>query len=118
MEKVRRQATILAQVLNDFGVNVEANNGSPTKDDCTSESEKIPNFEALIDACKLALQNWGADKEALQRLIDEREEQAIEKENLEFQLERVNAEMNLLKNRFEKTDLGQLIHQNSLLKEE
>ena len=26
--------------------------------------------------------------------------------------------MNLLKNRFEKTDLGQLIHQNSLLKEE
>ena len=64
MEKVRRQATILAQVLNDFGVNVEANNGSPTKD-CASESDKIPNFEALIDACKLALQNWGADKEAL-----------------------------------------------------
>ena len=52
------------------------------------------------------------------KLIDEREEMAREREDLGFDLERANAELNLLRNQFEKSDAGKLTGQVANLKEE
>ena len=51
-------------------------------------------------------------------LIDEREEIAREKEDLGFEFERVNAELNLLRNQFERSDAGKLTNQVAQLTEE
>mgnify|MGYP000663290411 FL=1 len=61
-----------------------------------------------MEACRVAFQNYSENKTALQDLIDEREEIAREKEDMGFELASANAELELLRNRFEKTDAGKL----------
>lgn len=69
------------------------------------------DFSNLIEACKVAFQNYQENKTALQQLIDEREEIAREKEDMGFELERANAELNLIKLQFEKSEAGKLHQQ-------
>ena len=45
----------------------------------------------------------------MQDLIEDRDEQARVKEDLEFELEKANAQMNLLKNKMGSTDSGKLM---------
>ena len=92
--------------MKEQGVNVEQ-----------SATEK-PEFEELIQSCKLAFNNFAENKRSLQRLIDEREEQAREKEDLEFQLERKIAELELLKKQVEKSNEGKLLKQIDQIGEE
>jgi len=84
--------------MKQMGVSIEEDRKSGDEDD----------FESLIRACKVAFQNYQENRTALQQLIDEREEIAREKEDMGFELERANAELNLLKNQFTKSDVGKL----------
>jgi len=85
----------LVELMQELGVEIEGE----------SETE---DFSALVDACKVAFQNYHENKTALQQLIDEREDIAREKEDMGFELERANAELNFLKNQFAKSDVGKL----------
>lgn len=83
-----------------------------------SSAETAEDFSRLIQACKVAFQNYHENKTALQQLIDEREDLARETEDIGFELERANAELNFLKNQFAKSDVGKLQQQVSTLNEE
>ena len=85
--------------MKEMGVNVE-----PSSEDGHPDND----FVEIIEACRVAFQNYQENKTALQELIDEREEIAREKEDMGFELSRANAELELLRNRFEKSDAGKL----------
>ena len=82
--KLKAYAASLVQLMKDQGVNVEA------------QAEQ-GEFEELLQSCKLAFNNYAENRRSLQRMIDEREEQAREREDIEFQRERAIAELELLK---------------------
>ena len=69
--KFKESADKLVALMKETGVTVDFN-------------EDSGDLGELISACKTAFQNYQENKSALQRLIDEREEIAREKEELEF----------------------------------
>ena len=84
--------------MKEMGVNIEP----------SSEDSNQNDFGEIIEACRVAFQNYQENKTALQELIDEREEIAREKEDMGFELSRANAELELLRNRYDKSDAGKL----------
>ena len=88
------------------------------KIDLKQDKDHLERLNELIKACKLAFQNYTEDKNALQDLIEDRDEQARVKEDLEFELEKANAQMNLLKNKMGLTDSGKLMKTVRQLEEE
>lgn len=80
--------------------------------------ETSEDFSKLIQACRVAFQNYSETKAAFQQLIDERDDVAREKEDMGFELERANAELNFIKNQFAKSDVGKLERQVANLSEE
>ena len=107
-DKLKARVASLLELMNELGVEVD--------DDCVTESAE--DFSKLIEMCKVAFQNYHENKTALQQLIDEREDVAREKEDMGFELERANAELNFLKNQFAKSDVGKLEQQVATLNEE
>ena len=97
--------------MKEMGVNIEPS---------TSGEDDVGHrdFGEIIEACRVAFQNYQENKTALQELIDEREEIAREKEDMGFELSRANAELELLRNRFEKSDAGKLAQQLETEREE
>ena len=108
-EKLVQRAAQLVALMQELGVEIEDSGAQEDADD---------GFGALLQACKVAFQNYHENKAALQQLIDEREDIAHEKEDMGFELERANAELNFLKNQFAKSDVGKLQQQVATLTEE
>lgn len=73
--------------MKDMGVNIEQQTESAE----AKAEEAGQDFSELIQACKVAFQNFQENQTALQQMIDEREEIAREKEDLEFKLASVDA---------------------------
>lgn len=88
------------------------------KIDISESDDSFNDFNEIISACKIAFRDYEENKNALMKLIDEREEMAREREDLGFDLERATAELNLLRNQFEKSDAGKLTGQVANLQEE
>ena len=107
-ENLKVRTTQLLELMKEMGVKIEPS----AEDDDNSE------LGSLIQAIKVAFQNFEENKTALQQLIDEREEIAREKEDLGFQLAGAHAQLDLWKNKFEKSDAGKLSNQVDTLTEE
>ena len=86
--------------MREMGVNIEQTQ--------TASDEDGSGFGEVIESCRVAFQNFQENKTALQELIDEREEIAREKEDMGFELAGANAELDLLRRKFEMSDAGKL----------
>ena len=102
-EKLKDRAKDLLDLMKEMGVNI-----STDRQQQSSDYDGQQDFSDVVEACRVAFQNYSENKTALQDLIDEREEIAREKEDMGFELASANAELELLRNRFEKTDAGKL----------
>lgn len=117
MDKMRSRSKELLDLMKEMGVNIEQPTASG-EDEGGDGGRGSSDLEEVIEACRVAFQNFQENKTALQELIDEREEIAREKEDMGFELSRANAELDLLRNRFEKSDAGKLEQQLQTVNEE
>ena len=62
-EKLKERAAQLVELMQELGVEIE---------DSNAQQDPDHGFGALIQACKLAFQNYHENKVALQQLIDDR----------------------------------------------
>lgn len=110
-EKLLDRVTELISLMREMGVNIDQSQ--------TAEGEDESNdFGEVIESCRIAFQNYQENKTALQELIDEREEIAREKEDMGFELAGANAELDLLRRKFEMSDTGKLSKQITTMGEE
>ena len=80
VKNLKEGANQLVQSMKEMGVKIDY---QPKPDD-----EEEDGFRELIQACKVAFQNFQENQSALQQMIDERDEISREKEDLGFKLEK------------------------------